>query len=80
MVRLGVMKKGFGGWWRADEICGQGKEVLESEGKRVFEFGEDGFDEVVKRVRAFIEVNELNRTAEEEYNVEESEWERGGRN
>lgn len=54
--------------------------MLESEGKRVFEFGEDGFDEVVKRVRAFIEVNELNRTAEEEYNVEESEWERGGRN
>ncbi len=40
------------GLWRAYKIGSQGKEVLESEGERVFENGKDSLYEMVGRVTA----------------------------
>lgn len=53
--------------------------MLESEGEGVFEFGEDGSGEMVKRVRKFEGEDAFIGRGEEEYNVEKSERERGGR-
>ena len=56
----------------AYKIGNQGKEVLESEGERVFGNGNDGLFEMVSRVREFIE--------EKPWYVKESERKRCGRN
>ena len=76
-VAVSVEDGGFGWGWRAYEICRERKKVLESEGERVFEIGKDGLDEVVSRVREFVQVKALHRTAKKPRYVEEGERKRG---
>ena len=66
--------------WGAYKIGSQGKEVLESEGERVFENGKDGLFEMVGRVREFIEEKALHGAAKKPWYVKESERKRCGRN
>lgn len=75
-----VEEMGFAGFWRAYEIGGQGKEVLESEGERVFESRKDGLCEMKGWVMEFIEEKALHRAAEQPRYVKESERNRGGGN
>ena len=79
MDRPSVEDMGFEGLWGTYKIGSQGKEVLESEGERVFENGKDGLFEMVGRVREFIEEKALHGAAEKPWYVEESERKRGGR-
>ena len=44
---------------REHKICSQGEEVLESEGKRVFEIGKYVLQEVLNGMREFVEKNDL---------------------
>ena len=66
--------------WGAYKIGSQGKEGLESEGKRVFENGKDGLFEMVGRVREFIEEKALHGATKKSWYVKESERKRCGRN
>jgi hypothetical protein len=79
-VSLCVEDMGFVGSGRAYQIGGKGKEVLESEGERVFESGKDGLCERVGGLRKFIEEKALDGTAGKPWHVKESERKRGGRN
>lgn len=54
--------------------------MLESARKGVFELGEDGLGELVKRVREVEGEDTFVGRREEEYNVKECEGESGGRN
>jgi len=63
-------------WWN-DKIGGKGEEVLEREGKRVFENGKCCLEEVVSGVGKLIEEDALDGVAEEPWNIEESEGKGG---
>ncbi|QCE09617.1 hypothetical protein DEO72_LG10g838 [Vigna unguiculata] len=70
-----VRKMGL--WWN-NEIGGKGEEVLEREGKRVFENGKCCLEEVVCRMGKLIEEDALNRdTTTKPWKVEESEGKGG---
>jgi hypothetical protein len=59
----------FVGSGRAYQIAGEGKEVSESEGERVFEGGKDGLCERVGGLRKLIEEKALHGTAEKPWYV-----------
>jgi hypothetical protein len=71
---------GFLGSRRGYQIGGEGKEVLEGEGERVFESGKDGLCERVGGLRKFIEEKSLHGREGKPQYVKESERKRGGRN
>lgn len=67
--------RGILGIWGNDEVGGKGKEVLEGDGKRVFENRKCCLEEVVSWVWKVVEEDTLNRVAIKPWNVEESEGE-----
>lgn len=64
---------------RDDEIGGIGEEVLESEGKRVFEIWKCCLEEVLGWMVKLEEENALDGEAGKPWDVKESEWKGGWR-